>query len=122
MLRIAMFVLSAAALTTHCGPPTTTATTSTGSTGACDFRKTDVAYCQEYTASTSVVAQYQKSCEETANTTWIAGACPHTDSVGGCTFTTSGTTVTNWFYSGVYTTSTLPDVCTADGKSSYVAP
>jgi hypothetical protein len=66
-----------------------------GSGGSCDQRSGNH-LCQEYDASSDVLATYKTGCIGI----WKDGPCDRTASVGGCkTVTpTTGITITTWYY------------------------
>jgi hypothetical protein len=90
----------------------------------CDVRTaaTPQGYCQELEGldSPALLDPYQSGCTGD----WIVGACPRTDSLGGCRGEpTMGITITNWFYpfaGGYQTVADVQAVCVS--PDTYLAP
>jgi hypothetical protein len=114
--------------TWQCGGDTgSSGGTPTPNASSCDYRSAGVSgalYCQEYVGDATVLAAYKSACGQTSGTVWASVGCPRTGSVGGCTNTTSGITITNWFYAGgaYANAAAVMASCSQDGKSTYVAP
>jgi hypothetical protein len=91
----------------------------------CDYRAVGAAtaYCQEYQGDAATLAAYKSACAMNGGA-WADVGCPRETAVGGCRTTSTGLTLTNWFYSGgPYSgVSAVMSICYQDGKSTYVAP
>lgn len=99
----------------------------TPNASSCDYRPTGIAgtlYCQEYVADATTITAYKGACGQTSGAVWASVGCPRSNSIGGCTSTSNGLTLTNWFYAGgAYpSAASLMASCSQDGKSSYIAP
>jgi hypothetical protein len=102
---------------------------------SCDLRSggTTQNACQEYqaldssqvtTSSTNCIDANQH-CMGLGNCTagvWTSMPCPHAGSLGGCTLTSGGLTVTLWSYpGGTATMSSVMTLC-SNAQGTYVAP